>query len=229
MSKTIGNFWFSEINLQKLTSSEEGILGDICKLYSESFGVWLSNESRITLSPKRFLSLHKSEIVYFVADTSGSILGFACVSTRKSNLKVITSICVDKRSRNLGIGRSIIKYILSQVNSGTWRIGIVSANPVALLTLEGYPGLEYIDLEEEVKKDPSFGIHLSVFIDEFRRKSCGDNYKRASKISYRKIQTEFYVDIPFDEIQDGLNEFYKNLMGPLEPGEEWILFCKYES
>ena len=231
MSETIGQYWYSEFDTDKISVVDEGILKDITKLYSKDYGNWIDSGNSIKLTPKRFLSLHLHEIIYFVADKSGNILGFYSVSTRPNKIKIITSMCVKKEYRNQGIGTSLLSYMLKSIHEDGWKVGVVSANPISLLILETYPGLKYIDLEEYVVKDISFGIQLSIFIDEFRRKSYNSlkkTYTRIEKISYKKINTGFEVEIPEEELFDNLGTFYRNLMGTLNPGEEWILFCNYE-
>ena len=233
MSTTIGNYWFSEIDLDNITVVDEGILEDVCKLYSNDFGVWADTGNKITLTPKCFLRLHKHEIVYFVSNVSGNIIGFFSVRSKQENkIKIITSGCVKSEYRNQGVATSLLGYILSNIHNGSkWRIGCVTPNPILLLTIESYPDLEYIDLEDEVASDVSFGIQLSIFIDEFRRKSYAlrsCSYKKTEKISYKKIDTGFSPEVSEADIKDGLLEFYQNLMGKLGPDEEWILFCKYE-
>lgn len=231
MSDTIGEYWYSEINTDKISVVDEGVLEEITKLYSKDYGNWIDSGNNIKLSPKKFLSLHLHEMVYFVADKSGDILGFCSVSTRLNKLKVITSMCVKKEYRNKGIGTGLLSYVLKGIHEDGWKIGVVSANPISLLILETYPGLEYIDLEEHVVNDISFGVQLSIWIDEFRRKSYSalkKTYTKTEKISYKRIDTGFDIDIPEEELFDNLGTFYRNLMGTLNPGEEWILFCKYE-
>ena len=233
MSTTIGKYWFSEVDLDNITVIDEGILEDVCKLYSNDFGVWADTGNKITLTPKKFLGLHKHEVVYFVSNRNGDIIGFFSVFTKQQYMiKVITSGCVKSEYRDQGIATSLLEYVLSKIHEGgRWRIGCVTPNPVLLLTLESYPGLEYIDLEDEVASDVSFGIQLSIFIDEFRRKSYAlrsGRYKKAEEISYKKIDTGFSPEVLEADIKDGLLEFYQNLMGKLGPDEEWILFCKYE-
>lgn len=233
MSTTIGKYWFSEVDLDNITVIDEGILEDVCKLYSNDFGVWADTGNKITLTPKYFLRLHKHEVVYFVSNRNGDIIGFFSVFTKQQYMiKVITSGCVKSEYRDQGIATSLLEYVLSGIHEGgKWRIGCVTPNPVLLLTLESYPGLEYVDLEDEAASDVSFGIQLSIFIDEFRRKSYAlrsGRYKKAEEISYKKIDTGFSPEVLEADIKDGLLEFYQNLMGKLGPDEEWILFCKYE-
>lgn len=232
MTKPIEEYWVSVINISKTSESDE-YLRDICNLYSEDYGVWESTGRKIKLTPRKFISLHKGESVYFARlPKSDEILGFFSVQTRKGNLKVITSGCVKKSYRNKKVATSILKYLLSTLGPyTTWRIGVVSPNPVFLLTLETYPDLEYIDLENEVRDDVNFGIQLSIFIDEFRRKSYSAqsiSYEKSGDIMFKKINTGFIPTIPESEIHDGLKKFYENLMGELRPGEEWILFTKYK-
>ena len=83
MSTTIGNYWFSEIDLDNITVVDEGILEDVCKLYSNDFGVWADTGNKITLTPKRFLRLHKHEVVYFVSNVGGNIIGFFSVRSKQ--------------------------------------------------------------------------------------------------------------------------------------------------
>ncbi len=235
MSTTIGDYWFSEININNNFSViDEGILEDIVDLYSENYGNWYDDNSKITLSIKKFFKLHKNETIYFISERDeGSIVAFASVTTKGGEMKVITSMCVKKEFRNRGLGTKLVSYILDRIlNEGIWKIGVVSANPILLLILETHPKLKYIDLEEESSKDVSFGIKLSIFIDEFRTRSynaLSSECRSPEKISFKKIDTGFSVKIPENEIYDGLGEFYRNLMGTLEPGEEWLLFCNYES
>ena len=232
MSKTIGKYWYSEVDLDNITVVDEGILKRIAELYSSDYGVWLGTNNKITLSTNLFLELHKHETIYFVSNSNGDIIGFASVWLGQNfKVKVITSMCVKKKYRNQGIGTSMVNYILnSTCDSGEYIVGAITANPILLLILETNPKLEYFDLEDRVSKDLGLGQQLSILINYFRRKSYASrklDYKRSEKITYKKIDTAFEVYIPKEEILDGLLEFYENLMGTLEPGEEWILFTKY--
>lgn len=232
MSTLIEKYWFSEVDLDNITVIDEGILKDICKLYSENYGCWADTGNRITITPRKFLNIHKHEKVYYASYNDGTILGFFSVLTKKHNIKIITSECVKKECRDQRVATLLLEYILQGIHQyGLWKIGCVTPNPIMLLTLETHPSLNYIDLESEVSSDVDFGIQLSIFIDEYRRKSynlMSMVYKKADEVDYKKINTGFVPEIPNSEIKDGLLKFYQNLMGKLEPGEEWILFCNYE-
>lgn len=231
MSKTIENYWYSEINSK---NCENGILKRIANLYSKNYGTWLGGR-RVSLSLKMFRELHchGDWKIYFASDSRGDIVGFISLQKRKY-VVLITSECVEKSHRQKGIFKNLLQYMLDNLlEVPEYMIGVCTPNPVVLWTIETNPNLEYIDLGDEIKDNTSFGINISILFDEFRRKSYNAlkiPYKRQSEINNKKLETGFTIEIPKSELKVGcsdLIDFYSNLMGTLGEGEEWILFTRY--
>lgn len=228
------NFLYSKLDIRDINKNNESVLKKISKLYSDNYGFWnYGDEDKVTLSFNKFLELHRGETIHYAKNKSGSILGFCSIRSRK-NIAIITSECVRKDYRDKGIFKSLISSILNDRCYVDYKLGVISPNPVVLWAMETYEDLKYVNLEEAVSLDPSFGINLSILIDEIRRKFYSAlhlTYRRADNIDYKKIKTEFTIKISESELKPGckdLIEFYNNLMGTLSEGEEWLLFMKYE-
>ena len=189
MSDTINGYWFSEINTSNLSVVDEGILRDISKMYSENYGSWI-NGGKITTTLRAFLSIHNKDLIYCASNKSGEIVGFLSVSKR-NNIILITSECIKKEYRDKGLFKNLISYMIEKFhNLGDYYIGVVTANPIILWTLETYPNMSYIDLEEEVSNNVDLGINVSILIDETRRKSykvLKKSYKRSENLCFKKI------------------------------------------
>ena len=224
---------YSEIEIKlgtELTEEEKNIISEVSKIYSEDYGYWTTGD-KVRISPKSFLILHKGSKLW-IAKKDSEIIGF-CITRGRGNDILITSECIKKEYRNTGVFKGLISYILG--NKNQLRLGVISKNPIVLWTLETTnPDMSYIDLDSEISRDSKFGVSLSIFIDDFRRRSYGIlkvPYKRAGEINYKKLETGFFIQTPESELLTGckdLGQFYTNLMGELGDYEEWLLFVKYD-
>ncbi|CAG8626250.1 12447_t:CDS:2 [Ambispora gerdemannii] len=208
--------------------ADEGLLQECARFYSEHFGVWAPNAKdvtpktpiklRVNQLKERFLLQKENSYIVTAHRSDGELIG-QCFVTRfwyekgGGYVSWITHLVVHKNHRHYGIGKRLC-HIAREIDCKLFAVGLVSANPYAVRTMEKSSPFVSCD-PVKIRKYASDLISVSG-IPYFQ--NCKLRIDKNTSI----IHTDFMID--HTEINAILREEPDWVLGALADGDEFFAF-----
>lgn len=207
--------------------SDDSILENCSKLYSENYGVWSRKSTRagerVRLSKTKMAEWfeHGNASICYAADDK-DVIGYAVYFSIQEDgfgtVTWITQLVVHSDYRHRGIAENILFSIWGFSDHKAW--GIVTANPYAIRALEKITRRRATPrrIMSSIDKIREIAVDNVNFINSDTEFAVNENQS--------KVNTQFYVD--HEDIQQKIINVTQNgtewLLGQIEDGWEWCAF-----